>query len=200
MPFRAQYMHDTNLAEDTFPAHSASRTQGYYLTARHGGVDEHFATTLWQVHLAPIYQVMDQLPADQAGYDHFVITNALQIEATLQQADRGGFGIAQKILNLFMKDMWALHLVPFGRDSLLHAPVDRGTLALVLPCPQTWTAWTRVRASANGAPQIADYLRIQTALREKLSRQINQPHPPPYATVIEMDQYHWHCVRATESL
>ena len=200
MPFRTQYAEDTGLHANPFPVNPSARIQGYFTTARIGGIAAGFATTLWRRHLARVYEDLDALPVDQAEYDKFVVATALAIATTLAEAGRGGFGVAQKILNLFMKDLWALDLLPISRDHLLHAPVDRGTLALVPPCPQTWTAWTKVHAGTHDAPQITDYLRIQTALREKLSRQINQPHPPPYATVIEMDQYHWHCSKATESL
>lgn len=169
------------------------RVRQIYGTARRGAIDIALAGQLWVSKLQPVYGALAGLPVVQHAYDDYVVEMSLQIEADLTAAGRGGFGIAQKIVNLFMKDLWAFGLIPAAIEPHLHVPIDRGVLNRLNIVPVTWNPWTAAFAGAAGAPTVADYLQIQNQYRGFLAPPAApDPHPPLFATRIEMEQFLWH--------
>lgn len=193
MPFRAQYLADIGLAVNPYPAGAALRVQSIYQTARKGRIAGSFAAALWVTHLQPVFVGVGAIPVAQPGFDNLIVTTALAIEATLAAAGRGGFGIAQKIVNLFMKDLWAFRLLPPAVEPLLHVPIDRGMLGKLRVIPATWNPWTSAVAGGPMAATVADYLGIQQAYRGHLAAPATPAASPPvFASVIEMEQFLWH--------
>jgi hypothetical protein len=147
------------------------------------------AMQIWQGILAPIHRqaLAGGLPANQPAYDQFVVHQALGIQTVLQAANRGGFGIGQKMVNLFMKDLWGLGIVVQPTESLLHAPLDRIVLAKCRTVPATWQAWSSVVAAGPQSPAISDYLAIQQEIRN-----FHAACPIAFPSVIQMEQFIWH--------
>jgi hypothetical protein len=193
MPFRAQYLADVGLTANPYPLAPADRIREVYRTTRRGNISHALAIHLWNAHLQPIYAALARVPAMQAGYDNWFVQTALAIETTLAAEARDGFGAAQKILNLFMKDMWAFRLTPPAVEPLLHAPIDRGILSKLRQIPATWNPWTEAVAGAAATATVTDYLGIQQAYRAFLAAPAGPGvHLPVFGTVIDMEQFIWH--------
>jgi hypothetical protein len=110
----------------------------------------------------------------------------LEIERLLVISHRGAFGIAQKILNLFMKDLWAFSLLPEAIIAHLHSPIDRRILDKFNDIPTSWNSWTQAEAGFIRAQTIIDYLYIQNRLRNLCTNTARFQCP------IEMEQFIWH--------
>lgn len=152
------------LYEDEVPA---KRLRGIYRTSRFQ-ISEHDAAAFWQ-DLSPLRDVCGSR-IGRDDYDKCLIGCALSIQATLQDRGiRGGFGVGQKVANLYMKDQWALGRVDELED-VLHAPVDRIVLRALgksRSCwPRSWRAWTKVTADGEDCNQVRDYRSIQQAIRD----------------------------------
>lgn len=188
MPLRAQYVADVGIGLHTYPHNTGQRVAGIYQTARRGRIAQPLAMQIWQI-LSPVYQqaLNGGLPANQNAYDQFVVQNGLAIQAVLEAEGRGGFGIGQKIMNLFMKDLWSLGYIQLPIETLLHAPLDRIVLTKIRNVPETWAAWSRVMAAGLDAPEIQDLLAIQDNIRA-----FHTACPIPFPSVIQMEQFIWH--------
>ena len=188
MPLRPQYVADVGIGPNTYPHSAGQRVAGIYQTARRGRIAQPLAMQIWQI-LAPIHQqaLNGGLPANQPAYDQFVVQSALAIQALLQPIGRGDFGVGQKIVNLFMKDLWGLGIIQLPVEALLHAPLDRIVLAKIQNVPPTWRAWSRVVATGPGAAAVIDYLAIQQNIRG-----FHAACPIPFPSVIQMEQFIWH--------
>lgn len=193
MSYRSQYLADIGLAANPYPVNPVDRIQKIYKTARHGGLSPILAMDIWKLHLQPIYVSLSALAATQPAYDDFIVNKSLDIEVMLTAMGRGGLGIAQKIVNLFMKDMWAFSILPAGIEQSLHMPIDAGVLSRLRVIPPTWNPWTKAVARGIKSDTVADYLDIQSKFRLYLAESAWLGlHPPIFASVIEMDQFLWH--------
>lgn len=189
MPLRAQYILDVDLNVNPYPDNPGPRVAGMYQTARRGSIDQGFAMHIWQQHLLPIHSraVGGDLPSEENTYDQLVIDTAFAIQGTLKTKNRGGFGIGQKIVNLFMKDLWALGIITPQSEHLLNAPLDRIVLGKLKSIPQGWMAWTKVVACGPDAREIMDYVAIQKQFRD-----FHAHCPIRFPSVIQMEQFIWH--------
>jgi len=189
MPLRAQYLADIKLRANPYPKNPGTRIAEIYGTARKGRINLTFAMRIWTHHLSLLHAqtVAGMLPVIQKDYDDLIVGVALKLEATLSAGGKGGFGIAQKIVNLFMKDLWAFGVIAMPTEILLHAPIDRGVLGRFKKVPPPWAAWTRVVAGTRASATIKDYLSLQDQLRNLWS-----PSPIPFPSLIQMDQFLWH--------
>jgi hypothetical protein len=169
MPFRAQYLNDIGLHANPYPHNAVERIQLIYQTARRGRINRTFALQIWAQQRQP--------------YDVFVVHACLEIETLLVISHRGAFGIAQKILNLFMKDLWAFNLLPEAIIAHLHAPIDRRILDKFNDIPTSWNSWTQAEAGFIGAQTIIDYLNVQNHLRNLCTNTARFQCP------IEMEQF-----------
>lgn len=189
MPLRTQYLADVGLCSNPYPKSPGKRIAEIYRTARMGQIGQTFAMQIWSRHLSSLHAqaVAGTLPVIQKDYDDLIVRAALKLEATLSAAGKGGFGIAQKIVNLFMKDLWALGVIAMPTETLLHAPIDRGVLSRFKKVPKPWAAWTKAAAGTPRSPTIKDYISLQDQLRNLWSSS-----PIRFLSVIQMDQFLWH--------
>ncbi len=189
MPLRAQYITDVGLNVNPYPNNPGPRVAGMYQTARRGRIAQALANQIWQRHLLPIHGRVQAgtLPNSQSAYDQLVIDTALSIQNTLQVKNRGGFGIGQKIVNLFMKDLCALNQIVASYEYLMNVPLDDIMLGKLQKRPPTWRAWTKVVANGPNAPEIADYVAIQQQFRA-----FQAGSPIAFPSVIQMEQFIWH--------
>lgn len=95
-----------------------------------------------------------------------VITRVSRLIAGSQPAIKGPLGSAQKTVNLVMKDLWALGLVPASFDPVLHMPLDARILSHLgnsSSHKSLWQSWTQVDFSVSN---LWAYLQIQLLFRK----------------------------------
>lgn len=144
---------------------------------------------IWTKHLCSLHAsaVTGTLPAIQGDFDDLIVNTALKIESTLKAIGKGGFGVAQKIVNLFLKDLWAFGIIRTPFETLLHAPIDRGLLGRFKTVPPMWVAWTKAVAGKPRSKTVKHYRSLQDQLRVLWSTS-----PIKFPSVIQMDQFLWH--------
>jgi hypothetical protein len=191
MPLRAQYLADIGLHANPYRDVPSPRIAAIYGTARRGRLAHASAAQLWQNHFNGIHSLIVDggRPVDQAGFDTWWTGEALRLAGTLRDQRKGDFGIAQKMINLFLKDLWAFGLIPTPDEKLLHAPIDRRVLAQFTDPPATWNSWTKASASSSSCPALSDYFLLQQALRDHWRRS-----PIVFPSVIQMEQFFWHTI------
>jgi len=184
---RRQYLSDVRLKPQTYPDRYLGRVQALYPTSRRGRIGRSLAKEIWYAVLLPLHMraVAEVLPGSQRAFDRLVLQSSLAIAALLKE--RGGFGLGQKMVNLFFKDLWALGLIGPATEKLLHAPLDRIVLGKIKQPPATWDAWSRVEADSAADQGVRDYLAIQAKLR-----QYARKSPVPFGSLIQMEQFIWH--------
>jgi hypothetical protein len=152
-----------------------------YSAARTGRISAIVGGQLWISFFAPLVSQFSTLPATQAGYDVFATKHMLQLAGLLRQH-------AQKMFNLFLKDHWALSIVPSQSETLLHLPLDRLVLSKLNTIPPPWSAWTKVVVAPNTQQHVVStYLQIQGSFRAHW-----QQIAPRFTSPIEMEQFIWH--------
>jgi hypothetical protein len=191
MPLRAQYLADIGLHSNPYPAAPESRIAAIYGTARRGRISKAFASQLWQNHFNGIRSLIvgGRLPAAQPAFDNWWTGEALKLTVSLRAQGKGDFGIAQKMMNLFLKDLWAFGLIQMPIEAHLHAPIDRRVLGKFAAVPTTWNPWTKASASTRACPTVRDYFLLQQALRNYW-----RSSPIVFPSVIQMEQFFWHSI------
>lgn len=142
----------------------ATRLRGIYRTSRHN-ISRADAEQLWPC-LLPLRRILQRqdAPMSQDEYDDLVLLCAMGLQRRLYKlGDFWSFGIGQKVVNLFMKDQWALGRVD-EFEGLLHAPLDRIVLSHVQrrrEIAPAWRAWTKVRSRFRSSPAATQYIDLQ---------------------------------------
>jgi hypothetical protein len=191
MPLRAQYLADIGLHPNPYPAAPESRIPAIYGTARRGRISNAFAAQFWQNHFNGINSLIvgGSLPAAQSSFDSWWSDEALKLTASLRAQGKGDFGVAQKMMNLLLKDLWAFGLIRMPIEEHLHAPIDRRVLAKFSVTPTTWNPWTKASAYTSACPTDGDYLQLQQARRDYW-----RSSPIVFPSVIQMEQFSWHSI------
>jgi hypothetical protein len=193
MPFKTEYLTAVGITQATYTSQllAAKRVCDIHGAARTGRISASDGNQLWVSFFQPLLPQASALPAIQAVYDDFATRQMLQLVVLLQQRQKGDFGHAQKMFNLYLKDCWALNSVPTPLETFLHLPLDRTVLSKLVAIPPPWTrAWTKVVVNLNTQQQVVDaYLQIQNSFRTYW----RQPHIRRcFSSPIEMDQFIWH--------
>lgn len=186
MSMKVQYLNDIN-HPDGIPFENdelfLARIKAIYGTARVGGLNNQVAINL-RDYLINIYRDNSQLPITSEDYINFIKEKIKDVSRKITQDDNLRFGIAQKIVNLFMKDLWASDILTEEQEKLLHFPLDRIILKLLRESP--WVAWTKVYSTEAEFDNVFNtYLSIQAILRNQMQNFI-------YTTPLELEQYLWH--------
>jgi hypothetical protein len=189
MPLQSQYLADIGLDANPYPHHPESRIRQMFSTCRRGSVSYCFAMDIWNRHLVQLHSVVvaGALPPTQGAYDDLVVEAALGLGGWLSTLHKGDFGIGQKIVNLFMKDLWALGVILPPFENFLHAPIDRRVLGKFKTIPTAWNPWTKAVAGSSGCPTVAGYLSLQEQFRDFCCES-----PIRFPSVIQMEQFLWH--------
>jgi hypothetical protein len=196
MPFKNDYIQNEQISQQSYEDADAARNRirRFYQSAgkivRRGVTLSDAATAeLWKRFFEPLNHRLNQLPLIQSEYDLFALQEISTLGRLLRELDLlqhgqlGDFGIAQKMLNLFMKDHWALNAFSIETERLLHLPLDRRVLEKLRRRPATWRNWTR----AMDTPEHRrDYQRIQAWFRFECER------VRIYRSPIEMEQFIWY--------
>jgi hypothetical protein len=189
MPLRTQYLEDIRLDSNPYPNDPVIRIRDASGSSRRGTIGYELAEEIWKQHLSQIYRRINNgtLPTSPMHFDDFVVNAALGVEGLLMSRDKGYFGKAQKIVNLFFKDLWALRIIPDESEPLLHAPLDRSVLSKFKWLPPVCKPWTKAKGLSSGSTTVNAYLSMQNRLRESLCTPLN-----PFPSVIQMEQFLWH--------
>ena len=143
MPFRKQYQDDVGLKSDPYLTNPEKRIQEILAMGRKpllSGIAKK-GKKIWSAHLGSIYRKKTKLPKSQAKCDDFIVKLIWKISCALSPRKKDKpFGVAQKIVNLFFKDLWAFGHISAPIDSFLHIPIDRGVLGKLKKAPSTWSA------------------------------------------------------------
>lgn len=193
MPFKSEYLTEVGVTRATYTNQilAAKRVCDIHGSARTGRISASDGNQLWVSFFAPLLPQISALPATQADYDNFTTKQMLQLVTLLQQKQKGDFGHAQKMFNLYLKDCWALNSVPTALETFLHLPLDRTLLSKLLNIPPPWTrAWTKAVVNPMAPQQVVSaYLQIQDLFRAYWRQ---QHIARCFASPIEMDQFIWH--------
>lgn len=189
MNLQDQYLADIKLHGCPYPDSPARRIAGIYGTARRGRISTAFATNLWKKHFEGIHALatMGKLPTTHIAFDEWLVSEALRLASLLRNNGKGDFGIAQKMMNLFLKDLWGFGVIETAIETLLHAPIDRRVLTKFSVVPTSWNPWTKAEATSKASKTVKDYLLLQKGLRD-----LRNTSPIPFPSVIQMEQFLWH--------
>jgi hypothetical protein len=160
------------------------RMRGIFRTARAGSLSLEDAEKAWDA-LKPMRSVAggSRRVKSRSDYDALVVRTALSLASSVPRIN---FGIGQKMVNLFMKDQWALGKLPKGLSKKLHAPLDRTVLSKLADLPDSWKSWSHVEAEKETDPEVVQYLAIQAHLRDLVAT-----GAVPFGKVIELEQFIW---------
>ena len=126
---------------------------------------------IWASYLAPLYHNFGaELAKCHSGFDDLMCGLVAKIADTLRKDKKDPFpiGYAQKITNLFFKDLWALDRCTQAESALFHATLDARVLAHVKAVPASWKAWTKaaVLTPSSTSPLWVDYMTIQARIQD----------------------------------
>ena len=186
MCFKGSYRLTVGIDDSTYSDDetAVNRIWKIYETTRQGRLSNQRARSLWLDFFKPLLPLLNKLPSKQKSFDEFVIKKIVGLSKSklLPKSQKGKFGIAQKVFNLFMKDQWALDkfLNKSELESLLHLPLDRGLLKKLTDC--SWIAFTKVKTTEKSE---CEYLCIQKRYRDYWRR------VGIFSSPIEMEQFIW---------
>jgi hypothetical protein len=110
-----------------------------------------------------------------------------KLSRSLAVNGRWRIGIAQKMLNLLLKELWAWDELDRVVVPSLHAPLDSIVLSRFRGVPTAWQRWTKVTCNKDTFDRIyGDYAVIQQKMRGY------HDEVGFFDSVIEMEQFLWH--------
>src|ERR1700733_2156595 len=168
MLFKNDYLAAVGVTQATYTGNqlAAKRICEIYNSARRGKISHVLGSELWTSFFAPLIPQFSELPATQAHYDSFATNQMLQLASLLRQRQKGDFGLAHKMLNLFLKDHWALSTLTPHSETLLHLPLDHNLLSKLVTIPPPWATWTKVVVTHSTQEHVVGrYLEIESKFR-----------------------------------
>jgi hypothetical protein len=195
--FREQFRVDTDQRAIAYanPEDASGRIAVIYGTARIGRLARHNATRLWDDFFSDIWNHRDQIPNSRETFEEWIRKRIHSLSQELGGANEMKIGLAQKFVNLFLKDLWAFEQVPEDVSSLFHIPLDRILLSCFIGFSDEWRSWTKVIARTderfNG--RYSEYLNIQTAFRN-YAQDLNG------FSVLDFEQLLWHKIQVEQAV
>ena len=125
-------------------------------------------STVWQV-LSPIVANPSCLPSSQNAFDAWHQQVVVDLAHAYHPQAPFPLGVAQKTLNLVLKDLWAWNMLTEPQEDNLHAPIDRIIYQKYLNPPARWQSWSLVQWT-NESELTAlwqDYQILQTGMRQR---------------------------------
>lgn len=113
-----------------------------------------------------------------------IVAVAHRIKKNLR-GPKGALGIAQKIVNLTIKDRWALGHVNKQLEKVLHIPLDGRSLSHITPKQLAASAWKSWSLVALNKTSCSDYLLIQFSFRIFYNRMAI------FQSTMDLDQVWW---------
>jgi len=164
------------------PGTAVRRIAEMYSTAHVGNMSYVEARKLCEDPFRRLFEQREALPITFVDFDAHAEVEIRHLTGKLQ----GRLGIAQKMFNLFHKDLWAWDELRSSQCVVIHVPLDRGVIEKMKDPPNAWESWTKVVANDEQAFQARwdEYLVMQARYR-RLWRTSSFRYP------IEMEQFIW---------
>lgn len=160
--------------------------RGHYRTARRGNPKNGLETQLWHRFYSEIWNHRRGIPQAE-DFDVWHKTKTRKLSRLLAINSRWRIGIAQKMLNLLLKELWAWEEIDPGVVPSLHAPLDSVILSRFRGVPTAWQRWTKVTCIQDTFDQkYEEYAVIQQKMREY------HDEVDFFDSVIETEQFLWH--------
>lgn len=165
---------------------AAARIRQIHGAARVPWISMEEAALLWAKHFVPVWTDLARAPCTRIAYDRWIVRQIRRLASDLGHGKCLRVGIAQKMLNLFMKDLWAWRCLPSGAEQHLHIPIDRTMVQKLRKAPASWSSWTKVDVPPGQfKAAIRDYMEIQKRFRDYCA-EIGK-----FGMPIEMEQFIW---------
>lgn len=119
--------------------------------------------------LEPLVATPVLIPDMRAAFDPWAEAMVVGIANDYAPVAPHPLGVAQKTLNLFLKDLWAWNVLTPTQEDCLHATIDRIVLEKFQNPAASWKNWSLVQWSTPDElpPLWNDYLAFQNALRTR---------------------------------
>jgi len=181
---KADYLGWTGIGVDDYDndPFAVRRVQELFKSGRRGSISRELAAEMWLDVLSPMRTHIDSSTFASNAYHEFVSATIHDMAAVLRNRVTGNLGYAQKIVNLFMKDQWALGRLDERIELELHVPIDKRILDQFNRQWEPWMSWTRVALTEQA---LCDYFSIQEYVRE------HWRWGGVFASPIEMEHYWW---------
>jgi len=194
--YRAQYLEDIGFQGKVIPYQNhdeaIKRIKSIYRTTGIYQVGNEKASMIWNDHFLEIWKNRNSLPEQLENFNQWhnkQVKNLIQIQILPLDRGRWRLGIAQKVINLFLKDLWAWKEIKDDVRHFLHTPIDRRILSKISRqnIPQGWDSWTKVFCDENTyETEYRKYMELQNFIREYYD-DIGW-----FDCVIELEQFFWH--------
>jgi hypothetical protein len=197
--FRLQFKEDTNQNEVAYQDDqtAAQRISRIYGTARIGRLSNQRAVEIWTNFFYPIWKSRFKIPASKNQFDNWIRIEIRHLSEYLAKCikpqNRMRIGLAQKFLNLFLKDLWAFQEVKEKVSILFHIPLDRILLGRITEYSERWKSWTKVVATTDATfdDRYSEYLDIQNAFRSYVNNLDG-------FTALDLEQLYWHKINVEQ--
>lgn len=175
--FKRQYLEDIKLNDNPYLVEETAiaRSKGIYDTRRQPKLPKGRASLLWSEVFQPIYESAAAIPLNQE-YDQWHQKEVKRISGMIHDPNSTAkykLGLAQKYLNLFIKDLCAFDVIPDQPITYFHFPLDRRILGRVVLKKEhvAWEAWTKVMANSDEefSTLYHLYMDIQSLFRTELN-------------------------------
>ncbi|HCH1532230.1 TPA: hypothetical protein NKQ35_004766, partial [Vibrio parahaemolyticus] len=196
---KSQYKRDIGVSGFPYYDHEEAKSR---MVSIHGSSRQRMCISgpiLWNCYFDQLWDTRQSIPSEQASFESWfksqiVILSRIIAEHRLNRYCPTNFysiGMAQKCLNLFLKDLWAFDAVKEAQYRHFHAVIDRKVLYVLLNKPESWEAWSKVIAQDEREFEVlyADYLRIQKCLNS-----LQRHYDSEFSNVLELEQFIWHFV------
>lgn len=197
--FKSQYKKDIGA---TFLAYHDHDDAHYRMRSIHDSSRQKMCKSgpiLWDFYFDQLWTIRESIPSDSIGFEYWFESqiktlSQLIAEYRLNRYCASNFysiGMAQKCLNLFLKDLWAFDMVNESQSCNFHAVIDRQVLSVLFKVPKQWRAWSKVIAQNEGefTRLYSEYLRIQ-----KCFINMQNHFSSEFSSVVELEQFIWHFV------
>ena len=186
--FRLQYQEDTSQSE---VAYTTAQSAGRRIADIHGTsrkkISRERGGELWQEFFEGLWNEREHIPGTREDFENWIRTNIRKLSEILGGENELKIGLAQKFVNLFLKDLWAFQEVSEDTSELFHIPLDAIVLACFTDYSENWKSWTKVVAvdDTRFDCRYRDYMDIQMAHRRYAA-------DFGFLKPLELEQLFWH--------
>lgn len=195
--FKHQYLEDIKLKDNPYLVEETAiaRSKRIYDTRRQPKLPEERAPLLWSEVFQPIYESAAAIPLNQE-YDQWHQKEVKRISGMIHDPNSTAkykLGLAQKYLNLFIKDLCAFDVIPDQPVTQFHFPLDGVILGKVKLKNQhkAWKSWTKVVAESDDEFNTLYklYMDIQALFRTELKGLTERGMD---LGTLDLEQIYWH--------
>ncbi len=122
-----------------------------------------------RVLLSPFATDRTRIPDSRRDFDEWAREKVELIAKAYSDQAPYPLGIAQKTLNLFLKDLWTWNKLTDAQEECLHAPIDRIIIQKFKKPPRSWMSWSLVKWTTpeEFTALWGDYIKLQELLRAR---------------------------------